>query len=163
MVKVEATLSGDFMASLDSLLEDVGESVLRTGLVAGGRALRDQAIANAPQITGVLKNNIIVKHVTEESDGAKLQTYLVTIRKGDYGGGDAFYGQWVESGHKFVKAKPESQNWKAHRAIMQREYGSSTVPARPFMRPAWESLKGTIFTVMRERMASRLAELKGAK
>ena len=163
MITIETKLSGDMVAGLDSLLADMGEKILRSGVYAGADLIRNQAIANAPEITGILKRNIIVKRKEEESDGAKQQTYLVTIRKGDVGGGDAFYGLWVENGHKFVGRKAKDTNWKTHRAIAEREYGTSNKGARPFMRPAWESLKGTVLNVMRERMAQRLAEMRGSK
>jgi hypothetical protein len=162
MIKVEARLTGDLLAGLQKLQEQCGEQVLRAGGFAGAALIRDQAIRNAPEITGVLKRNLIVKRREEASDGGRVQRYLVAIRQGKRGKeGDAYYGRWVEQGHKIVGRKAKGGGtWKAHRALAAREYGSRTVPARPFLRPAWESLKRPMIAVMLARMRDKMLELQ---
>ena len=168
MIDPKITVSGDMLSGLDNLLTNA-ESVLRSGGFAGADIIRNQAIINAssgdPQkITGTLARNIIVKRREEASDGGNRQTYIVTVRKGKFEvEGDAFYANFVEEGHNKSKKKAKGVSWKSHREAMAQEFGDSKTPAHPFLRPAWESLKGVVFTIMRDRMAAKIYELNGPK
>jgi hypothetical protein len=167
MIKLDARLSGDLLAGLKKLQAQCGEAVLRAGGAAGAQLIRDGAIHNAsrgdPKMdTGTLKQNIIVKRIEERSDSNQVQRYLVAIRKGQRGGG-AFYGQWVEQGHNIVGKNPKSgkaAGWKAHRALARIEFGGRSVPAHPFIRPAWESLKHAAIELMLNRMKAKMSEMQ---
>lgn len=161
---VEAKLTGDLMEGLDKLLGPQGEQLLRAGGFAGAAVFRDEAIQLVPVRKGVIKRNIIVKRIEEKSDGAAVQTYHVTVRKGKFNvEGDAYYWRWVEYGHSFVRRKKKGDTWKAHRAAMALEYGSSSAPAHPFMRPAYDRMKRSAITAMARRMGERFKELIGSK
>lgn len=160
---ISAKLTGDLAEGLNKFADKISESVLRAGGFAGADLIRKEAVARAPIETGNLKNNIIVKRVTEKSDGGKVQTYIVVIRKGKPGQNNgAYYGNFVEEGHKIVRRKPKGITYRKHRELEQIEFGSRTVAARPFMRPAWESLKGTVLEVMRNQMRKKLQDISGA-
>lgn len=166
MASVESKLTGDLFAALDRLAAQDGESILRAGGYAGADLIRNQAIRNAQKsvVTGVLQRNIIVKRREEKSDGANRQTYIVVVRKGKFNTeGDAYYANWVEEGHKVVGKKAKGVTWKAHRAAAAAEYGNSTVPAHPYMRPAWDSLKGEVIAAMRAGMERKFTELTGSR
>lgn len=161
---VEIKFTGDVFKGLNALSAKGGELMLRSGGFAGAAVLRDQAVKNAQKsvVTGILQKNIIVKRREEKSDGAFRQNYIVVVRKGKFNvDGDAYYANWVEEGHKIVGKKPKGVTWKVHRAAAA-EYGSSRVPAYPYMRPAWDSLKGSLIEVMRTAMAAKYKELTGA-
>jgi HK97 gp10 family phage protein len=134
------------------------EPALRAIGFAGAEIFRDEAKRNAASHvkTGILYNNIIVKRLEEESDGAQRQAYLVTVRKGRYNGSDAFYWKWVEGGHRFVPRKKKGKTWKAHRAAAALEYGTASAPAYPFMRPAYESQKGNAIDAMTKKLQEQL-------
>jgi len=148
------------------VVNSVDEVTLRTVAYAGADMFRDQAKQNAlaNKKTGILFGSIIVKRLEEESDGGTKQVYLVTVRKGSYGGGDAFYWRWVESGHKFV---PKNNNvsertgrtigWAVHRRAAELEYGSKRTRAYPFMRPAYEGKKQEAIDLMTRILAEQLA------
>lgn len=149
----------------EQVAESIDEPTLRAVGFAGADIFRDQAKANAQSHiqTGILHRNIIVKRVEEESDGSVRQVYIVTVRRGNYGGGDAFYARWVEKGHKFVpKNKTVSARtgrtvgWAAHRRAAELEYGTATVPAYPYMRPAYESRKHDAVDAMTQALAAQL-------
>lgn len=166
MISVDTVMkANDLEFAFDRLAAATGEGMLRAGGYAGAELMRKQAAANVPVITGVLRDNIIVKRREEASSAAFRQVYIVTIRKGKVNEkGDAFYGQWVESGHRYVRPNPKQgkrANWKAHRAAALLEYGDSKRGAHPFLRPAWESLKGRVIDVMKKRMWEKMLELKG--
>lgn len=150
----------------EQVIDSVGESTLRTVAYAGADLFRDQVKQNAlaNKKTGMLFNSIIVKRLEEESSGGTRQVYLVTVRKGSYGGEDAFYWRWVENGHKFV---PKNKNvsartgrtigWAAHRRAAELEYGTRRTRAYPFMRPAYETKKQEAVNLMTQTLAEQLA------
>lgn len=132
------------------------EGVLRAMGVTGADVFREEAKHNAASHakTWTIHRNIIMKHLPEDSDGALRQAYLVTVRKGDYGGGDAFYWRFVEMGHKFVPKNTKigkrgnKIGWAAHRRAAELEYGTASAPAYPFMRPAYDSKKSEAMNAM---------------
>lgn len=154
-------ISGDAFAGLDKLAASVGEGVLRATGYAGAQVFQAEVKRNTSKFkkpTGVIAKNIIVVRATEDSDSNQKQTYLVTVRTGKENPQDAYYWKWVEDGHNIVRRKPKSKTWKAHRAAEKAEFGSSTVPATPFVRPAYESVKDQALQAMRARLAEKLKE-----
>lgn len=148
-------------AATTAVGEAVGESSLRAAGVAGAAVFRDEAIRNAGRNrqTGVLQNNIIMKRQDEDSDGARRQAYVVTVRTGKYGAdGDAFYWRFVEGGHKIITRrkgqKLSAARKAAEKAAAKAEFGSATVPAYPFMRPAYESKKQEAVTAMQAALTA---------
>lgn len=159
---IEMNLTGDMFSGLNKLLGAEGESLLRSAGFAGADVFRQEAVQLVPVRKGIIKRNIIVKRAEEKSNGATVQTYYVTVRKGKFNvEGDAFYWRWVEYGHSFVKRKKKGVSWKTHRAAMALEYGSSSAPAQPFMRPAYDRKKGEAIEAMQRRMAAKFKELVG--
>ena len=154
-------LSGDAFEGLDKLSEALGENTLRAAGFAGAQVFQEEAIAKVPVKDGVIKRNIIVKRAEEDSDGNKKQTYLVTVRTGKLNtNGDAFYWKWVENGHRFngFRKKADGSTWKAYRKAMQAEFGSSKVPAKPFIRPAYAAKRKAALDAMRAKLAEKLKE-----
>jgi len=140
------------------------ESTLRSVGVAGAGVFREEAKHNAASHakTWTIHRNIIMKHLPEDSDGAQRQVYLVTVRKGGYGGSDAFYWRFVEEGHKFVPKNTKigkrgnKIGWAAHRRAAELEYGTASAPAYPFMRPAYDSRKGDAMNAMTLQLKEQL-------
>lgn len=158
-----------------TITEATGESTLRTVGFAGAEIFRDQVQQNSLKHykTGTLYANIIVKRLEEESDGGRRQAYIVTVRNGRSGDWAAYYWRFVEFGHAKVREnKTVSKKtgrvvgWKAHRArevkywaeqAAKLEHGTATVPAYPFMRPAYESRKQEVVDVMTRTLAEQIA------
>jgi len=156
--------------------EAAGESTLRSTGFAGAEVFREEAKRNAAKNakTFTIHRNIIVKRLEELSDAGQRQVYLVTVRKGNYGGSDAFYWRFVEDGHaKVRKNKTVSKktgkvvDWKRHRANEEKywqkkaaemEFGSARVPAKPFIRPAYESKKQEAADAMVSTLNEQLAK-----
>ena len=165
MIEFDADLFEDqFLSAVARLAGGIDEDLLRATGFAGADIFRDEAKHNAAANakTYNLYNNIIVKRVEEESEGALRQVYIVTVRNGKRGPG-AFYWRFVEYGHKFVpkntnisKRTGSKIGWKAHRKAAELEYGSATVPAYPYMRPAYESKKDKAVEVMSKTMMDML-------
>jgi len=167
VIEIDASQLREALKDMVSRVEEsVSEGVLRTVGFTGAEIFRDQAKQNslAHKKTGVLYNSIIVKRIVEDSDGGKRQVYLVTVRSGRFGGDDAFYWRFVEDGHKFVprnkkisKKTGRTIGWKAHRKAAELEYGTSSAPAYPFMRPAYESKKSEVIDAMTRTLAEQIA------
>ncbi|MEH6434287.1 HK97-gp10 family putative phage morphogenesis protein [Massilia sp. DD77] len=153
-------------STADQVVNSVDEVTLRTVGFAGSEVFRDQVKQNAlaNKETGMLFDNIIVKRLEEESDGGKRQAYIVTVRSGTSSSPGAYYWRWVEFGHRFVpknkRISPKTGRtigWAAHRRAAELEYGTATVPAYPFMRPAYESKKQEAVDVMTQTLAEQIA------
>lgn len=150
----------------NQVVESVDEVALRTVGFAGAEVFRDQVKQNAlaSKETGMLFDNIIIKRLEEESDGGRRQAYIITVRAGTSSSPGAYYWRWVEFGHRFVpknkRVSPKTGRtigWAAHRRAAELEYGTSTVPAYPFMRPAYESKKHEAVDVMTKTLAEQIA------
>lgn len=157
-------LSGDAFEGLDRLAEAVNEPAMRATGFAGAKVFQEEAIRRVPVKDGIIKRNIIIKRAEEKSSGAERQTYLVTVRTGKMNNeGDAFYWTWVENGHRYVGKKSKNKSWKAHRAAMAREYGTSKKGARPFMRPAYFAVDQKALDAMRAMLREKVAGFIGGK
>jgi HK97 gp10 family phage protein len=161
----EVKISGDMTAGLEKMLGPDAEAILRAGGFAAAAVYRDEAVRLVPVDTATIQRNIIVKRIEEKSDGGTKQMYYVTVRKGKMNvEGDAFYWRFVEFGHSFVRRKTKkSTTWKAHRAAMQVEYGSSSAPAKPFMRPAYDTKQKEAGEAGLAAMAEKFSILRGVK
>lgn len=168
MIQFDASaLMNAVQQTVDQVSSAIDEDGLRAVGFSGAELFREEAKRNAlaHAKTRTIYNNIIVKRLEEDSDGNRRQAYLVTVRKGRYNGSDAFYWRWVEHGHKFVpKNKKLSEKtgrtigWAAHRRAAELEYGTATVPAYPFMRPAYESKKTEAGAVMARALTEKIAK-----
>jgi CRISPR/Cas system-associated protein Cas5 (RAMP superfamily) len=157
----------------EKLGEAAGESALRAAGVAGADVFREEAkrnlIANGSVDTGTILRNIIMKRREEDSDGNKRQSYIVTVRKGKFNvEGDAFYARFVEDGHKFVRRNTKISKktgkkigWKAHRAASEREYGTASAAAKPFMRPAFSSSQDEAIGAMKSALSAAIKKNLG--
>lgn len=152
-------------ATVQEVQDGVSEEALRATGYSGAELFRAEAKRNAAgnAKTWNLYNNIIVKRIEEESDGAVRQVYIVTVRAGKKGPTGAFYWRFVERGHKFVprntkisKKTGKKTGWKAHRAAAELEYGSATVPAYPYMRPAYHSKRHSAVDAMTKTLAEQI-------
>lgn len=152
-------LSGDAFEGLDKISDALGENTLRAAGYAGAKLIQEEAIQLVRKKDGVVARNIIVKRIEEKSNGNEIQTYKVAVRTGKYENeGDAFYWDFLDRGHKIVRRKSKDKTWKAHRAAEAREWGSSKVPARPFMRPAYKNKVKAALDAMRAKLADKLKE-----
>lgn len=183
MIKFDSSSLVADIRSLTAKIEaGLGERTLRRVGFAGAEVFREQAKRNAIDNvkTGTLYRNIIAKRVEEDSDGGNRQVYLVTVRSGKFNeDGDAFYWRFVEDGHKFVprnkrvSAKTgKTIGWAAHRRAADKKYsaeregsklefGTSKVPAYPFMRPAYESKKAEAIKVMQDKLGQEVSKAIG--
>lgn len=120
------------LRELPDAIAGKGGGPLRYAIFQAAKVIKVQAIANAPEDTGKLKANIVTARQRKNPKGRegyyievrrKRKHYARTrqnVRKGNVGKTyeqrDAYYGMFLE-------------------------FGTERMPARPFMRPAFESKK----------------------
>jgi len=124
-------------------LKDIQTKVARSMAVAGGKIVRDEAKLRAPVETGTLRGAIYLAYREGKSTDTTV-VYAVTwnSRKAPHGHLQEF-GHWAVQGGKRGKGGTET----------------SWVPAKPFLRPAFEASLARMSQAMMERGRERLAEL----
>ena len=128
-------------AALQKLGDNVAKSVLRGGVSAAAKVVRDETKRRAPVDTGRLKRAVAFGRARWECEkGREVANVFVRQAKNGaagqkrveaYGKFDAYYGRWVE-------------------------FGTSDTPAQPFMRPAWDATKASALEAMVKYYADRL-------
>lgn len=112
---------------------DIAEKALRGGVLAAAKLVRDEAKATNPDDTGRTDRALYVKFIKEES-GPHQATYKVGVR----------------SGSKERRRNRDAWYWRFI------EFGTAKKPARPFLRPSFESQKMTAIDLIAERIARRI-------
>lgn len=152
---ISLALTGDFEAALNRLQAAAGESALRAAGVAGAKLFQEEAQLRVSVKTGRIKKNIIIKRAEEKSDGNKRQTYLVLVRKGSGSFGNTKANRRQNRVGKTYATDGDAFYWKFL------EFGTSKMPARPFIRPAYESQRARSIDVMKARLWEKILEELG--
>lgn len=159
-----------FINELRELPDSVRKRLLRGTVATGASVIRKEAIRLAPEWTGevsqghpppgTLKKAIYQTRLSEKCTLTE-EVWKVDVRKGpkvtkgqkDYSTA-AFYAHWVEFGHYARVSKSVGKTRKE-----RREYAKTQglwVPAKPYMRPAFENTKSAAFQAMRDYFVSNL-------
>lgn len=153
MVKAELRGAGDIKALLGRLPAAVGEDAQRQALrltasdvVETARGLCARGDDPGPQ--GHLADNIRAFDVPPTDDGKVA--VVVSYPRG------FFYGHFLEWGFRLVRGG-YSKQFKDGRTI-GRGKQIGYVPARPFLRPAWDAHKAEFLPTFGEALWHRLSE-----
>lgn len=149
MAKAEWSGFDDIETNLLKIPKIVGDA-LRSAANTGATVLKDEVVARAPTLKGILQSAIYQKHIDELSGNDK-QVYLVSWRKGK-SDLDAFYGAWVEYGHWYVPPRAKGVSTKAHRAANRKIW----VEKHPFLRPAFAAKREEALSAMRDKLAANV-------
>ncbi|EJL90219.1 HK97-gp10 family putative phage morphogenesis protein [Pantoea sp. GM01] len=125
MITTNLDFSGlaDLTRDLELLSKAENRQVLRQSVRAGAEVLADEVENNAPEQTGKLKRNIVVLF------GKGAQGTAVA--------GVHIRGVNPRTGNSDTKTKANSPNNAFYWRFI--EQGTSKMPARPFVRPAYDS------------------------
>lgn len=148
-MKVEMTLTGvdhiiDLLRSLPAEVVSKRGGPVKLALAKGARLIRDeakrnlqQAIAeNGDESTGLLLDNVVASR-GKAIHGSKGERYLVRVRRKSY---------------PDRTGKPVT----THKTANLLEYGSSSQPATPWLRPAVQAKGGEAINVITSDLVSRL-------
>jgi HK97 gp10 family phage protein len=119
---------------------DINRKALRSAVGAAAGLIRDQAKATNPDDTGRTDRALYAKQIREKSSDFQ-QTYYVGVRSG--------------KGER--KKNRDAWYWRLV------EFGTLKMPARPFMRPAFESQKFKAVDLIAARIARRLKYFESKK
>ena len=144
MIDVNLDFSGlqDIARDLQTLSKAENNKVLRDSTRAGAELLRQEVIDRAPEKTGKLKKNVVV--VTQKSH-----------RRGEISSGVHIRGVNPRTGNSDMKAS-NKRNAFYWRFV---ELGTSTAPAHPFVRPAFDTRMEEAAQVAMQRMNQAIDEV----
>ena len=164
--KLELPDMAAFIAELNALPRQMKEKVMRGAVATGASVIRKAAIALAPVDTGNLQRSIYQVRMPEKGS-PNSEVFKVDVRMGrtfrtGKGGKkvanvDAYYAEWVEFGH-FMRGPglTAKQHKKARIAGVLSSMGAKWVPAKPFMRPAFEINKYAALDAMSQYIDDNL-------
>jgi HK97 gp10 family phage protein len=137
--------------ALTELPERIAKNALSASVYAAAKIIRDEAKSQAPVHTGAvseghppagtLKRSIIMKHISEKSSKYN-QTFYVLVR----------HGKKYQRQGKKGNLSQDAFYWRFI------EFGTANMPAKPFMRPAFETQKTAAVEALKNKLASRIEE-----
>lgn len=189
-MEFDAKLTGfkELAEALRELPGNIGKNVLRSAAASGASVIRDEAKQNAlrMKVTGTLARSIYMKQIRELS-GPEKQTYFVGARSGKLYAKvgkkgvnkDAYYARWVELGH-FTRGPGKggflstgsgrlvrnANRGGVNNALLAAQVQAGHVrwvPARPFLRPAFDVRKDLAVEAIGLKIKDRLYEIRVKK
>lgn len=145
---------GDLLKNLKSLHEDLQEKAARSAVSAAAslvsREAKKTARAQGLEKTGALIANISTKRIKTRSG---LVRYDVKVRNGSSAKNAKKTVQYKGT-RKIVRYENDPYYWWWH------EFGTSKMPARPFMRPAFEDNAEKAQELMSVRLRKSIERFK---
>lgn len=120
---------------LKGLGPDISKKSLAKSVSRGARVVRKKVEQLAPVDTGRLRRSVYVKKMPKQSNGQQ-QTYIVAVR----------------SGKRYQKTDRDAFYWRFH------EFGTEKLPAKPFIRPAFEGSKFEAADKIKEVLIKEVAK-----
>lgn len=144
-------------ALFQTIPEHYHGKVLQKALAAGARPIVAEARNLAPVQSGVLRKSIYSGRDRKNST-ATLEQRLIAVRSGkrfQKAGKDAFYWRWVEFGRGEITAGKSRIlfNKRTNEA-----FGKTVraVPAKPFLRPAFQTRRNEAVGKIRDTLAKEI-------
>lgn len=147
-VKIEGL--DDVLRRLNLLDKRLRGRASRNAASAGARVIRDEAKARAPVDTGLLKKNIVIKKLR----GRNKLEYMYGV------GYLSKQAQYSNTAANRRKGRVGESYWESGQfyAIFP-EFGTSKMPAKPYLRPAFEAKKMEAVRVVEARLKEELDKL----
>ena len=139
-MSVEVTGLKELAEKLAQMGPRLERNGLRAAVSAGAEVIRKEARARAPVATGTLRRAFYKKQIREQS-GQKQQTFFVGVR----------------SGKRYAPKGQDAYYWRFQ------EFGTAKMPARPFLRPAFESKKNEAVEAMKKKLRDRIEQLAAGR
>ena len=127
-------LSQDFA----TLKRGAQKKVLRQATMAGARVGRDAIRKVAPVDEGITRKNVVAANAKKNADASGMRALRVRGERRDDGTSPAY-------------------TWRFS------EIGTSKEPARPWIRPTWDSNEEEIAAAVRDRLGSAIDEALGRR
>lgn len=158
MSEIQVSGLSELRFALINFSNQLQREALQQALGAGCDVIVADARARAPKLTGRLQLSIysIEAKRQEHSD---YQVRNVTVHTGKRAAKknlDAYYAAWVEYGHGIITTEKRSMGTPA-----KGWFGKTVkaVPAKPFLRPAYDTKKEAAVTAFAEYLRNMLPSL----
>lgn len=137
--------------ALNQLPKEIQARPLRSAVSAAAKVIADDVKVDVPVDTGTLKS-AVYRYRSRRNSTTGRETFFVGIR-----GGKARYANTARNRSKGLvgktyKTQGEAFYWRFL------EFGTNKMPARPFLRPAFEANKQKAVEVMKERLAKAIQD-----
>lgn len=149
-VKIEGLK--ELQMALNTLPLEIQKRPLRSAVSAGAKVIEQEAEKRAPVRTGNLQKAIYrVRSRSESSVGR--ETYNVAVRKGKATYADSAKNRRLGRAGKTYATQGLAYYWRFL------EFGTVNMPARPFLRPAFEARKNDALRAMQEKLADAITKI----
>lgn len=136
--------------ALKELPLEIQKRPLRSAVSAGAKEIADEAISKAPVgQTGNLKKSLY-RYRSRRLSAIGKETFLVGVRKGKGIYGNTNLNRRLNRVGKTYKTQGEAYYWRFL------EFGTSKMPAQPFLRPAYENAKERAVQIIKERLGKAI-------
>ena len=147
MMTVNITGLKELQQALNQLPLEIQKRPLRSAVSAGAKVIVDEAKRLAPQgETGNLRK-ALYRYRSRSQSSRGQETFLVGVRKGKKNYVDSAKNRRLNRVGKKYTVEGEAFYWRFV------EFGTSKMPARPFLRPAFESKKNQAVETIKNRLA----------
>lgn len=148
----------DLKAKLAQMPAKAERRILRAAWRQTANLLRDAVRARAPVDTGKLKAKVAVVNKRSSSGKIRFNVEAGATRASRKFPGGYPYALALEAGHAFPG---KGKNTHKKRLIIESEFGTSQVPPHPFMRPAFEDVKGVLLDKFGTEIAKGIEKIAG--
>lgn len=160
----------ELTAKLREMPDNINRNALRAAVSSGAALVRDETKLRAPVKSGVLRRSLYIKQVRELSELTR-QTFFIGARQGrkEQAVGkkrlnrDAYYGKWVERGHRIVaRFKGKYTDYKIRGRgrltglAVRRAAPIGYVPPQPFLYPAFLAKREAAIDSMAAKLRERI-------
>jgi HK97 gp10 family phage protein len=135
----------ELQRALELLPQEIQKRPLRSAVSAGAKVILDEAINRAPQDSGNLRKSLYRYRSRSQSATGK-ETFLVGVRKGKGTYGDTRANRRLGRVGRTYKTQGEAYYWRFL------EFGTATIPAKRFIRGAFEDKKRDAVYAIRDRL-----------
>ena len=147
MMTVNITGLKELQQALNQLPLEIQKRPLRSAVSAGAKVIVDEAKRLAPQgETGNLRK-ALYRYRSRSQSSRGQETFLVGVRKGKKNYVDSAKNRRLNRVGKKYTVEGEAFYWRFV------EFGTSKMPARPFLLPAFESKKNQAVETIKNRLA----------
>jgi hypothetical protein len=161
-----SAIDGDLIGALDKFEANLKEKALRPAAFAGALMMREEVKIRVPRRTGTLHDSIFMYYDKVKSSET-VKTYLVGPNKRkaphwyviEYGHFlyNRWAGRWLRS-----KSNPSARGTPGTMDVHDLPGARKEplwVPARPYLRPAYDSKIGDCLDAMKARLAEKIKEI----
>ena len=154
MIDVEVKGLRERQRAMLELPEQIQGRVTQQALAAAAQPIVESARLRAPERTGRLAKAIYSRRSRKSTPNMQIRD--ITVRSGKKQAqrdADAYYWKFIEFGRAAIEAKPgRLLKFTAADGSTVYTRSAKAIPARPFLRPAFEVQKTTALKILQQRL-----------